>query len=200
MPFTREFIRNKAKESGVEIPKELETALIDEHTSARDAYAEKQVEAYKAANPSEPALDPKKSQEYKDLKKEYDTYKAEQEGKETYRAKEAAYGAILKSAGVPEKRIPALLKVSKDIIGSIELDEGGAAKDADKLTTDAKSEWADFIPTTTEKGASTAKPPANNGGKMTREEIYRKDDKGRYVLSSAERQQAIADNPEAFGI
>lgn len=200
MPFTRKFIRDAAKDSGVEIPKELEDALIDEHTNARDAYAEEQVEAYKAANPSEPALDPKKSQEYKDLKKAFDDYKADQEGKEAYRAKEAAYGAILKAAGVPEKRIPALLKVSKELIGKIELDENGAAKNADKLTTDAKSEWADFIPTTTEKGADTATPPASNGGKMTREEIYRKDDKGRFVLSAAERQKAIAENPDAFGI
>ena len=33
MAFTREFIRSTAKESGVEIPKELEDALINEHLS-----------------------------------------------------------------------------------------------------------------------------------------------------------------------
>ena len=40
MAFTRATIRNLAKESGVEIPKELEDALVTEHLNARNAYAE----------------------------------------------------------------------------------------------------------------------------------------------------------------
>lgn len=44
MAFTREFVRNVAKESGVEIPKELEDALVQEHLSSRNAYAEKKVQ------------------------------------------------------------------------------------------------------------------------------------------------------------
>lgn len=200
MPFSREFIRKAAKESGVEIPKELEDALVQEHISARDAYAGEQVKvALENNKPAEP-IKVKDSEEYKTLKKEYDTYKADQESKETYRAKEAAYRGILKSAGVPEKRIAGILKVSKETIDSLELDENGAAKNADKLAEDAKAEWADFIPTTVEKGAPTPTPPSNTGGGITKEEIYKKDDKGRYVLSASERQKAIAENPELFGI
>ena len=45
MAFTRATIRNLAKESGVEIPKELEDALVSEHLNARNAYAEEQVKA-----------------------------------------------------------------------------------------------------------------------------------------------------------
>ena len=33
---------------------------------------------------------------------------------------------------------------------------------------------------------------------MTKEDIYKKDEKGRYILSTAERQKAIRENPEAF--
>lgn len=36
------------------------------------------------------------------------------------------------------------------------------------------------------------------GGVMTREDIFKKDDKGRYVLDAAERQRAIAANIEQF--
>ena len=32
-------------------------------------------------------------------------------------------------------------------------------------------------------------------GKLTKADIYKKDDKGRYVMSTAERQKAIAENP-----
>ena len=45
MAFTRATIRSLAKESGVEIPKELEDALVSEHLNARNAYAEEQVKA-----------------------------------------------------------------------------------------------------------------------------------------------------------
>ena len=45
MAFTRATIRNLAKESGVEIPKEFEDALVSEHLTARNAYAEEQVKA-----------------------------------------------------------------------------------------------------------------------------------------------------------
>ena len=62
--------------------------------------------------------------------------------------------------GGSEKRIDAVLKVSN--VDGIEL-EDGKIKDADKLTENIKTEWADFIVTTQQKGANPANPPANNG-------------------------------------
>lgn len=43
-------------------------------------------------------------------------------------------------------------------------------------------------------------PRADNhpGKPMTREDIFKKDDKGRYVLDAAERQKAIAANLDQF--
>lgn len=198
--FSRAFIRSTAKECGVELPKEMEDALVQRHLDSRDAYATERVRtALEANKPPEP-VKVETTQEYLALKNQYDTLVREQTEKETHQAKEAAYREILKAAGVPEKRIAGILKVSKDTVDALELDEDGNAKAADKLTEAAKSEWEDFIPTTVERGAPTHNPPSNNGGGMTKEDIYKKDDKGRYVLSAAERQQAIADNPELFGI
>ena len=91
------------------------------------------------------------------------------------------------------KRLESVLKVSD--VDSVELDDNGAIKGADKLAESIKSEWADFITTTETRGASTSNPPANNSGvSMTKADIYKKDDHGRYVLSAAERQQALIEN------
>lgn len=179
MAFTREFIRKAAKDSGVEIPKEMEDALVQEHLNARNAYAETQVRAYQDEHPAPDAPKVKDSQEYKDLKKEFDDYKAAQAAKDTRAAKETAYRELLKAAGVSENRIPAVLRVSD--LDSVELGEDGKIKGADKLTESVKTEWADFIPTTTTTGAQTATPPASNPagkdpGEMSMDEYikYRK--------------------------
>lgn len=102
---------------------------------------------------------------YEALKKEFDGYKNEQTEKESRAAKEKAYRALLKESGVSEKRIESVLRVSD--VNGIELDEKGSIVGADRLTESIRSEWADFIVTTTTKGADTPNPPANTGGKAT---------------------------------
>jgi len=130
---------------------------------------------------------------YQALKDDFESYKGEQAKKETRAAKEKAYRELLKQAGVNEKRLDAVLRVSD--VDSVELDEKGTIKGADKLTEGIKSEWADFIGTTSIQGAQTATPPASTGGNgMTKADIYKKDDHGRYVMSAAERQKALMEN------
>ena len=115
---------------------------------------------------------------YEALKSDFEQYKADQTAKETRAAKEEAYRELLTAAGIPDKRLAAVLKVSD--LDSLELMDG-KFKDADKLTESIKSEWADFIPTTTVTGVQTATPPENNPtgknpGEMTMAEYikYRK--------------------------
>ena len=110
MAFTRATIRNLAKESGVEIPKELEDALVTEHLNARNAYAEEQVKAELEKQPATKAENVKDSEEYKALKADFDKYKAEVTEKETKAAKEAAYRAILKDANLSEKGVEKAIK------------------------------------------------------------------------------------------
>lgn len=130
---------------------------------------------------------------YQALKDDFESYKGEQAKKETRAAKEKAYRELLKQAGVNEKRLDAVLRVSD--VDSVDLDEKGTIKGADKLTEGIKSEWADFIGTTSIQGAQTATPPASTGGNgMTKADIYKKDDHGRYVMSAAERQKALMEN------
>ena len=98
---------------------------------------------------------------YEAVKADFDNFKTEQEAKETRAAKESAYRELLKAAGISEKRIDAVLRVSD--VDSVELVDG-KIKDSDTLTESIKTEWADFITTTTTQGAQTATPPANNPG------------------------------------
>ena len=193
MAFTRATLRNLAKESGVELPKEFEDALISEHTTARDAYAEEQVKAELAKQPTEKAGNVKDSEEYKTLKQSFDDYKAEVAAKETKAAKEAAYRNILKDANLSEKGIEKAIKYAE--WDKIELEADGKLKGASDHIKSVKEEWAEYVTTTTTTGAKTSNPPANSGGaKLTKEDIYKKDEKGRYVMSASERQKALAEN------
>lgn len=132
-------------------------------------------------------------EEKEKVEKDFKAFKSATEAAQTKAAKDKAYRAMLKEIGVSEKRIDAVMKVTN--LDSIELDEQGAIKDLDKAKENAQTEWSDFIQTTTTKGADTSTPPTNTGtGKMSMQDIYKKDDHGRYIMSAEERQRAIAEN------
>ena len=97
------------------------------------------------------------------LKGEYDAFKTDTEAKAVKSAKENAYKQLLLNAGVSDKRIASVMKVSASTVDGITLDDEGKIKDADKLTESVKTEWADFIVTKREEGAKTTNPPANDG-------------------------------------
>lgn len=132
-------------------------------------------------------------EERDNLKSEFDSYKEKAKAAETKAAKEKAYRSMLKEIGVNEKRIDAVMKVTD--LDSVDLDEQGAIKDLDTAKEAAKTEWSDFIVTSSEKGAETSTPPTNNGGsKVSMADIYKRDDHGRYIMNAEQRQQAIAAN------
>lgn len=190
MAFTREFVRNIAKECEVELPKEFINALMDEHITARDAYAKEQVEAAEKNAPSAQTGDVKDSDEYKNLKKSFDDYKAEVTAKETKAKKEAAYRAILKDANLTEKGIEKAIKYAD--WNKVELESDGKIKSASDLIKSAKEEWAEYVTTTTVTGAQTSNPPGGNVSPVkTKEEIYKMEN-GKYVLSASERQAELA--------
>lgn len=168
MALTRKFL----SALGIEADKVDE--IIAAHTEVTDALKQER-DSFKADAEKLPAVqkelndmktaaekdgkDPFKIK-YEAIKEEFDQYKADVAAKATKTAKESAYRQLLKDAGVSEKRIDAVLRVSD--VDSIELDDKGKIKDADKLTTSVKTEWADFITTEGVKGADPAKPPASD--------------------------------------
>ncbi len=199
MALTRKFLTAL----GIEADKADE--IISAHTESvealkaqRDEYKTKYEEikddAGKASDLQKQLDDLKKDSykvKYEAIKDEYAKYKADQEATATKAAKENAYKALLKDLGISEKRLDAILKVTD--LSKIALESDGSIKDADKLKTDAKTEWEDFIVTKETKGASTATPPQNTGGKMSKDEILN-------IKDTSQRQRAIAENKDLFGI
>lgn len=131
-----------------------------------------------------------KVEELNSLKQEFEDYKADVSAKETEAKKASGYRALLKEAGVSEKRIDSIIRVTD--LSKVELDDDGKVKDSEELTNNIKSEWADFIVTESKHGASVSNPPANTGGsKKSKEEIFA-------IKDTAERQKAMMENKELF--
>lgn len=192
--------RKMLKAMGIE--EEKIDQIIEAHTETVDGFKDK-VNEYK-----------EKAEKYDGVKKELDelkdgdndwqkkyekehsdfeAYKTDVTAKETKRTKEHAVREFLKSAGVSEKRLDAVLKVTN--LDDFELDKDGKIKDADKHTETVKTEWSDFIETTSTQGANTANPPANTGKGITKtkEEIMA-------IKDGATRRAEMAKNPELFGL
>ena len=207
MALTKAQVREILSAAGVtsENMSEAVDKIIDGHVTSVNALRE-DIAKYKADAEKLPAvqkeLDDMKANSNDDwkekhdkLKGEFDQYKTDVQAKETQTAKEKAYRAILKDANLSEKGIEKAIKYAE--WDKIELEADGKLKGASDHIKAAKEEWAEYVTTTTTTGAKTSTPPANSGGaKLTKAEIYARDEHGRYKLSTAERQKALAENPE----
>lgn len=200
MALTRRFLK------GMGLTEEQVDTIIEAHTEVTDGLKE-QIKQYKADADKlegvQKELDDLKSagdggykSKYESEKAAHDELKASIAKEKAYASKESAYREILKVAGVKDKFIDTIIRAEKSTIEGIKI-EGGKVEGSDTLTEAAKKNWGDFIGTTQTVGANVETPPANTGGaKLTKAEIYAKDEHGRYKLSTAERQKALAENPE----
>lgn len=203
MALTRKFLNALGiEEAKIEQIIEAHTETVDALKEERDKYkadADKLPGVTKERDDYKTIADKADKDPYKvkydALKEEYDNYKSDQQKREKAAKVNDAVRAVLKEIGVADKRIDAVMRVTDT--GELELDENGKIVTEKELKKQLKDEWADFIVSRREQGASVANPPENNGGgKLTKAEIYAKDEHGRYKLSTAERQKAIAENPD----
>lgn len=195
--------RKMLKAMGIEEEKidqiiEAHSETVDSLKADRDSYkedAEKLKDVQKELDDLKAKGDDGWKEKYDNLKGEFDKYKTDVQEKETHNKKVEAYKAILKDANLSEKGIEKAVKYAD--WDKIELDADGKLKGANDHIKAVRDEWAEYVTTTTTTGAKTSTPPANTGGsKLTKAEIYAKDEHGRYKLSTAERQKALAENPE----
>ena len=195
--------RKMLKAMGIEEEKidqiiEAHSETVDSLKADRDTYkedAEKLKTVQKELDELKAKGDDGWKEKHDKLKGEFDKYKTDVQAKETHAAKDAAYRTILKDAGLSEKGIEKAVKYAE--WDKIELETDGKLKCANDHIKAAKEEWAEYVTTTTTTGAKTSTPPANSGGaKLTKAEIYARDEHGRYKLSTAERQKALAENPD----
>lgn len=195
--------RKMLKAMGIEEEKidqiiEAHSETVDSLKADRDGYkedAEKLKDVQKELDELKAKGDDGWKEKYDNLKGEFDKYKTDVQEKETHNKKVEAYKAILKDANLSEKGIEKAVKYAD--WDKIEIDSDGKVKGANDHIKAVREEWAEYVTTTTTTGAKTSTPPVNNGGtKLTKSEIYAKDEHGRYKLSTAERQKALAENPE----
>lgn len=201
MAITRKLLK------GMGLTEEQQDTIIEAHTDTVNGL-KADVERYKADAEKLPAvqkeLDEIKGngeggykEKYEAEHKAFETYKKAVDTEKATAAKEKAVEAVLKKIGVSEKRLQSVAKLAKadGLLDALELDEDGAVKDADKLEKSLKDGYSEYITTTSTKGADTATPPANSGGaKLTMADIYKKDEKGRYVMDYEARLKAIEEN------
>ena len=192
--------RKMLKAMGIE--EEKIEQIIDAHTETVDAIKTER-DTYRGEAEKLPGVQKELSDlkaqggdwqsKYEKEHSDFEAYKSAQTAKETKTAKTAAYKALLIESGISEKYADKILKLTD--LEAIELDESGKIKDADTHKQTVQTEYAEFVETKTERGASVATPPAKSpGAKMTKADIYKKDEHGRYVMSTEERQKALAEN------
>jgi response regulator of citrate/malate metabolism len=199
MALTRKLLK------GLGLSDEQIETIIDAHSEtvdglkeARDGY---KADAEKLSDVQKQLDDLKKTggdwqQKYEAEKGEHDRLKQEIADKATKATKESAFRQLLKDCNISEKRIETIVKASGSVIDGMELGDDGKPAKAEELKANIIQEWDDFRVTTTTTGATVTHPPANSGNAtLTKADIYKRDEKGRYVMTTAERQKALAENP-----
>lgn len=201
MAITRKLLK------GMGLTEEQQDTIIEAHTDTVNGL-KADVDRYKADAEKLPGvqkeLDDLKGRgddgykaKYESEHQAFEEYKKTVDAEKTSAAKEKAVEAVLKKIGVSEKRLQSVAKLAKadGLLDALELDDDGAVKEADKLEKSLKDSYSDYIVTTSTQGANTANPPANSGGaKLTMADIYKKDEKGRYVMDYEARLKAIEEN------
>ena len=122
----------------------------------------------------------------------FEKYKADTEAKATRSAVKEAYKKLLTEENIDPKRHDAILRATN--FDDKMLDKDGNLEGEAELRKSINDDWSDFKVTTHTEGAKVATPPTNNGpAKRTKEEILA-------IKNTMERQKAMAENHELFGI
>ena len=180
--------------------------IIEAHTETVDGLKESLEKAQAAAKAlpgvqkelveAKVSLEAAKDSSWKDahdkVKKEFDEYKNGIAAKEAQAAKEKAVRAYYESKNITGKNLDIAMLGSSQVISRVELDDNGKLGSTEALDSLVAGTFSGLVGRAETLGANTAHPPANNGGKLTKEDIYKKDDKGRYVMDTADRQKALA--------
>lgn len=199
MALTRSMLK------GMGLTEEQVSAIIDAHTETVDGLKDS-LKAAKAdadkLKAVQKELDELKSTNGDDYKAKYekehsdfDEYKKTVANEKATAEKRSLYRELLRECGVDAKRIDSVMKVADIDAAKV---KDGKIENVEDLTKSIKAEWSDFIATDSTRGANVQTPPQGKGStKMTREEIFRKDEHGKYVHSTQERINAIQAKLEA---
>lgn len=167
MAFTRKYLASLGLEN------DKIDAIIEAHTEVTDAL-KADITKYKTEADKIPNLE-KKVKEAEQDKANADKFKADYEAEKAAHdklksdnaaqaetaKKTAALKKLLKDSGYHEKGFDKIVKYTD--LNSLELDENGNFKNAEKITADIESEWGEYKGKT-EKFEHVPDNPPNNGG------------------------------------
>ena len=200
MALTRKLLK------GMGLTDEQVDTIIEAHTDTVDglkadvskykADAEKLPSVQKQLDDLKAAGDNGYQEKYEKEHKAFEDFKANVTAKETKAAKEKAVRAYFESKNITGANLDLAMRGCGEEMAALELD-GEKIKDTKVLDALVNGTYKGLVSTTQTHGANPANPPANTGSaNLTKADIYKKDDKGRYVMSTAERQKALAENPD----
>lgn len=195
------FSRKAIKAMGID--EEKIDLIIDLHTEVVDGLKEELKTAKESADKLagvQKELDELKAKNGEDYKtkfekehSEFEAYKKSVADKEAAAQKTAAVRAYFEGKGITGNNLEIAMRGAKEEINGAELADG-KIKDTGKLDELISGTYKGLIVTTGTKGANTSTPPdGKGGGTKTKEEIMA-------IKDTAERQKAIAENHELFGI
>ncbi len=196
MALTRKLLK------GMGLTDEQVDTIIEAHTDTVDglkadigkykADAEKLPGVQKELDDLKAAGDGGYKEKYEKEHKAFENYKTDITAKETRAAKEKAVRAYFESKNITGANLDLAMRGCGEEMSALEMD-GDQIKDTKSLDALISGTYKGLVSTVSTQGANPAAPPANSGGVKTRADIYKKDDKGRYVMSTSERQHALAE-------
>ncbi len=197
MALTRKLLK------GMGLTDEQVDTIIEAHTDTVDGLktdvskyktdAEKLSGVQKQLDDLKAAGDGGYKEKYEKEHSAFEAFKSDITAKESKAAKEKAVRAYFESKNITGANLDLAMRGCGEEMVALELD-GDKIKDTKSLDALISGTYKGLVSTTQTQGANPANPPANNtGGVKTREDIYKKDDKGRYVMSTSERQHALAE-------
>lgn len=196
MALTRKLLK------GMGLTDEQVDTIIEAHTDTVDglkadvskykADAEKLPSVQKQLDDLKAAGDGGYKEKYEKEHSAFEAFKTDITAKESAAAKEKAARAYFAGKGIPAESMALVIRGAKAEIDALNLD-GDKIKDAAALDSLLAGDYKGLIGKETRQGTDTKTPPDTTGGAKSRAEIYKKDDKGRYVLSTEARQKALSE-------
>ena len=193
MALTRSFLKS------MNLTDEQVTAIIEAHaesieglTQKRDEYKAKANQADELTRQLNEANEKlAQSGDAARIQQEFDDYKAGIEAEKTAAQNRSVMDVFLRDqVGVKRESARKLILDAMDLNKYPQ--ENGQLKNAETVASELKTQYADFVSTTEEKGAPPVNPPGGGSGvKKTREEIEK-------ITDSEARRAAIRDNIELF--
>lgn len=198
MSFSRSFL----KASG--LSDEQVQAVMEEHNAVVEALKQQRdgfkADAEKLSAVQKELDDLKGGEDYKSKYQEehdaFEKYKADVKAEADLSKVKDAYRKVLTDEKISPKWLDPIIRM-EDFSG-MKLDKDGNLANNEQLRKMIHDKYPEYIATERTEREKVATPPSNGGAKLTREDIFKRDEHGRYILSTEERQKAIAENPQAF--